>query len=225
MPAELVRLAREVQRLPYRWPAPPDAASTEASGAGSCAGKHALLAQRLAAAGLPCAPLLVVGPLAPPLWPDLADEADGLLEVHECLTALTPWSGPLTVDVTWHPAAVDAGLPGVEEDWDGRSDTATAEHRSRLRRGRQRAPCSQGGVAGPALRPGGTQAPTPDPAGDRRPSGRAIAHRLLGRSDASAHVRVRIERRPDQGSLGHRTPGRPGAGAGRLSLWMVAAAL
>ena len=125
-PAELVRLAREVQRLPYRWPAAPDAASTEAAGAGTCAGKHALLAQRLEAAGLRCAPLLVVGTLAPQLWPDLADDADGLLEVHECLTVLTPWSGPLTVDVTWHPAAVDAGLPGLREGWDGRSDTDTA---------------------------------------------------------------------------------------------------
>jgi len=125
-PAELVRLAREVQWLPYRWPAPPDAASTEVAGAGTCAGKHALLAQRLGAAGLHCAPLLVVGTLAPSLWSDLADEADGLLEVHECLTVLTPWSGPLTVDITWHPAAVNAGLRGLREDWDGRSDTDTA---------------------------------------------------------------------------------------------------
>ncbi len=84
--ADLVAEALAVQALPYRWPAPPDAASTRAAGAGTCAGKHALLAERLAQRGLTCAPLLVVGPLAPALWPDLAEEAGGLQEVHECLT-------------------------------------------------------------------------------------------------------------------------------------------
>lgn len=125
-PEQLVFLAREVQRLPYRWPAPPDAASTEKAQAGSCAGKHALLAQRLQAIGLSCAPLMVVGALAPAIWPDLVDEADGLLEVHECLTIVTPWAGPLTVDITWHPTAVRAGLPGLGKDWDGCSDVEVA---------------------------------------------------------------------------------------------------
>lgn len=124
--ATLIALASAVQQLPYRWPAPPDAASTEAAGAGTCAGKHALLAERLESAGIYSVPLLVVGPLAPSLWPDLVEEADGLLEVHECLTVLTPWAGPLTVDVTWHPAAVAAGLPGMTAEWDGRRDLPTA---------------------------------------------------------------------------------------------------
>lgn len=124
--ADLVGQALEVQALPYRWPAPPDAASTLATGAGTCAGKHALLAERLTQQGLTCAPLLVVGPLAPALWPDLAKQADGLQEVHECLTVLTPWSGPLTVDITWHPRAVAAGLPGLSPTWDGASDTPVA---------------------------------------------------------------------------------------------------
>jgi hypothetical protein len=30
------------------------------------------------------------------------------------------------VDVTWHPAAVAAGLPGLAAEWDGRSDLPTA---------------------------------------------------------------------------------------------------
>lgn len=124
--ADLVVEARGVQALPYRWPAPPDAASTLAAGAGTCAGKHALLAERLVERGLTCAPLLVVGPLAPALWPDLAEEAGGLQEVHECLTVLTPWAGPLTVDVTWHPRAVAAGLPGLPPTWDGACDTPVA---------------------------------------------------------------------------------------------------
>jgi len=54
----------------------------------------------------------VVGALSPPLWPDLVEAAAGLLEVHECLTVLTSWAGPLTVDVTWHPQAVAAGCQG-----------------------------------------------------------------------------------------------------------------
>ena len=123
---ELVRLATSVQRLPYAWPAPPDAASTAAAGAGTCAGKHALLARELTDAAIASTPLLVVGPLAPPLWPDLAREAGDLLEVHECLTVLTSWAGPLVVDITWHPAAVAAGLPGLDPDWDGHTDTVTA---------------------------------------------------------------------------------------------------
>lgn len=125
-PSILIELALGVQQLPYRWPAEPDAASTEAAGAGTCAGKHALLAERLESVRIYSSPLLVVGPLAPSLWPDLAEEADGLLEVHECLTVLTPWAGPLTVDVTWHPGAVAAGLPGMTTEWDGRSDLPTA---------------------------------------------------------------------------------------------------
>lgn len=125
-PEALAELSRSVQALPYRWPAPPDAASTAAAGTGTCAGKHALLAQHLQAAGLDALPLLVVGALAPPLWPDLVEAAAGLLKVHECLTVLTSWAGPLTVDVTWHPQAVAAGLPGLPRGWDGRHDTPVA---------------------------------------------------------------------------------------------------
>lgn len=124
--ATLIELALAVQQLPYRWPAPPDAASTQSAGSGTCAGKHALLAERLESERIHSVPLLVVGPLAPSLWPDIIKGADGLLEVHECLTVLTPWAGPLTVDVTWHPAAVAAGLPGMTAEWDGRSDLPTA---------------------------------------------------------------------------------------------------
>lgn len=67
----LIAWASRVQQMPYRWPAPPDAASTRDAGAGTCAGKHALLAEELLAAGVHSRPLLVVGPLVPELWPDL----------------------------------------------------------------------------------------------------------------------------------------------------------
>jgi hypothetical protein len=121
----LISAVRRVQELPYSWPGPPDAASVRASGHGTCAGKHAVLREEIARLRLATARLMVVGPLAPALWPDLVAQAAGLLEVHECLTVETPWAGPLLVDVTWHPAAIRAGLRGTL-DWDGASDMICA---------------------------------------------------------------------------------------------------
>ena len=56
--------------------------------------------------------------------PEIAPGAH-LLEVHECLTVLTPWTGPLRVDVTWDPLLIQRGLPGTL-DWDGQSDMLVA---------------------------------------------------------------------------------------------------
>lgn len=123
--ATLLAAVEDIRRMPYRWPAPPDAASTRAAGAGTCAGKHALLAETLHNGGIHTRPLLVVGPLVPDLWPDLQAQAGDLLEVHECLTVETDWAGPLLVDVTWHPQAIRAGLPGTL-NWNGNTDMAPA---------------------------------------------------------------------------------------------------
>jgi len=122
----VVRLVRGVQALPYAWPGPWDADATRKAGRGTCAGKHALLADELLrSVGVRSSPLLMVGALVPPLWPDLLPGAEDLLEVHECLTVETDWAGPLLVDVTWHPAAVREGLPGTL-DWSGRDDMVPA---------------------------------------------------------------------------------------------------
>lgn len=121
----LVECVQRVQSMPYTWPAPPEAAWTRRTGTGSCAGKHALLAEDLAAAGVPCRPLLMVGPLVPAVWPDLAADGEDLLEVHEGLSVETDWAGPLLVDVTWHPAAIRAGLPATL-DWPGDRDMQPA---------------------------------------------------------------------------------------------------
>jgi hypothetical protein len=120
-----VKTVVAVQRLVYCWPGPPDAESARVTGRGTCAAKHALLRERLLADGLMCSRLLVVGSLAPTLWPDIKEAAGDLLEVHECLTVETSWAGPLLVDVTWHPAAVSAGLPGTL-NWSGQTDMACA---------------------------------------------------------------------------------------------------
>jgi hypothetical protein len=124
-PDALAAAVQTVQALPYAWPAPPDAASTRAAGVGTCAGKHAVLREDLAALGFATQRLMVVGPLVPSLWRDLADRAGDLLEVHECVTVETPWAGPLLIDVTWHPAAVHAGLAGTLH-WDGTTNMACA---------------------------------------------------------------------------------------------------
>ena len=116
---------KAVQELPYVWPAEPTADDVRRHGRGTCAGKHALLREELQSRGFTAGRLMVVGPLVPALWPDLADEGRSLLEVHECLTVETDWAGPLIVDVTWHPAAIEAGLPGTL-DWDGISDMVCA---------------------------------------------------------------------------------------------------
>lgn len=121
----LVECVHRVQSLPYTWPAPPEAAWTRAAGRGTCAGKHALLAEDLRERGLCSQPLLMVGPLVPEVWPDLVAEGGDLQEVHECLTVETAWAGPLLVDVTWHPAAIRGGLSGTL-DWSGEHDMQPA---------------------------------------------------------------------------------------------------
>jgi hypothetical protein len=113
--------------MPYAWPAPPDAESARREERGSCASKHALLAEELAALGIDSMPLFVVGPLVPRVLADDPEIAPGRLlpEVHECLTVLTPWAGPLRVDVTWDPPLIARGLPGTL-DWEGRGDMLLA---------------------------------------------------------------------------------------------------
>jgi hypothetical protein len=116
-----------VQALPFVWPGTPDAESARRAGAGTCASKHALLAEMLDALGIPSLPLLVVGPLVPTrlaVDPDLAPGRT-LLEVHECLTVVTPWAGPVRVDVTFDPVLAAHGLSATL-DWDGASDMALA---------------------------------------------------------------------------------------------------
>lgn len=124
--ALLERVSR-IQRKPFAWPGEPDAESARGSRTGTCASKHALLAEGLDDLGLTCAPLLVTGRLVPSfLEHDREFEAGvNLLEVHECLVVLTPWAGPLRVDVTWDPPLLAYGLPGTM-DWDGASDMRLA---------------------------------------------------------------------------------------------------
>jgi hypothetical protein len=123
----LVEAARTVQALPFVWPGPPDADAARRARAGTCASKHALLAEMLDALGLVSLPLLVVGPLVPAALADDPELTPGraLVEVHECLTVVTPWAGPLRVDVTFDPLLAAHGLPATL-DWDGASDMALA---------------------------------------------------------------------------------------------------
>lgn len=124
---EVRRAVADVMAMPYVWPVPPDPSSAAATGVGSCASKHALLAERLRSIGVASRPLFVVGPLVPSILatdPPF-DAGASLLEVHECLTVSMPEVGPLLVDVTWDPVLVHRGLPGTL-DWDGHADMAVA---------------------------------------------------------------------------------------------------
>jgi hypothetical protein len=124
---DITPIVRRIQALPYAWPSQPDADSARVTGSGSCASKHALLAEDLLAAGIESLPLLVVGPLVPRVLAEDPEIEPGRLlpEVHECLTVLTPWAGPLRVDVTWDPPLIERGLPGTL-NWDGHSDMSLA---------------------------------------------------------------------------------------------------
>ena len=123
----VVELITLIQRLPYVWPGAPDAASARRAHAGTCASKHALLVEELDALGVSSVPLLILGTLVPQAFAMLPHFAPavGLLEVHECLTVITPWVGPLRVDITWDPPLIERGLPGTM-NWDGESDMPLA---------------------------------------------------------------------------------------------------
>lgn len=127
MSEPIAAVVARVQALPYRWPSSPTAASARADGCGSCASKHALLAEELAAVGVASRPLFCVGPLVPDVLAERADlvDATDLIEVHELLTVDIPDLGPCRVDVTWDPPLIRVGLPGTV-DWDGRSDMTPA---------------------------------------------------------------------------------------------------
>ncbi|HEY8768584.1 MAG TPA: hypothetical protein VIP09_15205 [Dehalococcoidia bacterium] len=90
MPLPSFAACRQCRTPGRRRPTPPDAASARAAGEGSCASKHALLAEELAAIGRQSLPLLVVGSLVPTMLKTDPELAPGthLSEVHECLTVL-----------------------------------------------------------------------------------------------------------------------------------------
>ncbi len=123
----IVAAVLDVQSVPYAWPGEPTAEAVRRTGSGSCASKHALLAERLDELGVRSVPLLVVGSLVPEV---LASDPEcaagvGLREVHECLTVLLPWAGPVLVDVTWDPALAAFGLPSTRP-WEGEADMTLA---------------------------------------------------------------------------------------------------
>lgn len=125
----LPALFRFVQAMPYRFPGPRDARHTLAHGWGTCAGKNYLLAELLAAAGVPVAHVIATGdlrenlPALPPTLRGLADSGP-LPDVHSLLTAVGP-DGPVLVDASWDPPLAGYGFP-VQGAWDGRADTALA---------------------------------------------------------------------------------------------------
>ncbi len=118
-----------VQAFPYRFPGPRDARHTLEHGWGTCAGKNYLLAELLAAAGVPAVHMIATGDLReqlPNVPPGLRALAEGgpLPDVHSFLTALGP-DGPVQVDASWDPPLAAHGFP-VQGEWDGCTDTVLA---------------------------------------------------------------------------------------------------
>ena len=123
----MLALVESARDLPFRWPGEPDAKTARSLGAGTCASKHALLAEDLSTIGVGSVPLLMVGPLIPPSLLDdpLFAPAKGLTEMHECLRVETPWAGPLLVDITWDPVVLAHGFRGTLP-WAGVGDMLPA---------------------------------------------------------------------------------------------------
>lgn len=99
--------------------------------AGSCSGKHSLLAAILNEIGVPAEVELVLGDFASPLrtarnLPGVLNEAaaDGIRDVHNIVRA--DIGGRRTIlDATWHDAVIPFGLR-VNHIWAGCSDTSIA---------------------------------------------------------------------------------------------------
>jgi hypothetical protein len=124
---QIIETVERIRKLPYVWPHDHTADAARADGFGSCASKHALLAEELAALGVASRPLFVREELVPPQMaddPELADALD-VFEIHELLTVYMPESGPVLVDITWDPELIARGFPG-EIPWDGRTDMPIA---------------------------------------------------------------------------------------------------
>lgn len=123
----LLERVKRIQRKPFAWPGDAGPEAARRGNTGTCASKHALLAEGLDDLGLACSPLIVAGRLVPSFLehdPEFEDGID-LFEVHECLVVQTPWAGPVRVDVTWDPPLIAYGLPGTL-DWDCESDMRLA---------------------------------------------------------------------------------------------------
>ena len=122
--AARVALFSRVRDLPFRYPSSRDPRVVLAQGAGSCSGKHNLLAELFRHAGLPVRYMLCTHRFND--WPiGFPDDLHALLQkneiidVHNYLQVCVDGSW-VDVDATWPLALRDFGLPAGEE-WDGRS--------------------------------------------------------------------------------------------------------
>lgn len=126
-----VALFHAVRRLPYLSTGDRSLDSVLARRAGSCSGKHILLAALLQAVGLPARVELVLGDFASPLKaarniPETfraAAEA-GIRDVHNVVRAEIDGRSVL-LDATWHDAVKPYGFR-VNDAWRGEGDTAIA---------------------------------------------------------------------------------------------------
>jgi len=122
--AARIALFERVRDLPFRYPASRDPREVLTQGAGSCSGKHNLLAALFQHAGLPVRHMLCTHrfndwPMAFPDDLQALLQKNEIVDVHDYLQVCVDGAW-VDVDATWPLALRDFGLPASEE-WDGRS--------------------------------------------------------------------------------------------------------
>ena len=121
--AARIALFERVRDLPFRYPASRDPREVLAQGAGSCSGKHNLLAELFRHAGLPVRHMLCTHrfndwPMAFPDDLQALLQKNEVVDVHDYLQVCVDGAW-IDVDATWPLALRDFGL--ASEEWDGRS--------------------------------------------------------------------------------------------------------
>jgi transglutaminase-like putative cysteine protease len=119
-----IALFEHVRDLPFRYPAPRDGREVLQQGAGSCSGKHNLLAALFRHAGLQVRHMLCThrfndSSMAFPEHMHGALQKNEILDVHDYLQVYVDGKW-IDVDATWPLALRDFGVPATE-DWDGKT--------------------------------------------------------------------------------------------------------
>lgn len=119
-----IALFERVRDLPFRYPSSRDPREVLSQGAGSCSGKHNLLAELFRLAGLPVRRMICThrfndSPMAFPERMNAVLQKNEVVDVHDYLQVCVDGEW-VDVDATWPLPLRDFGLPAVEE-WDGRS--------------------------------------------------------------------------------------------------------
>lgn len=119
-----IRLFEKVRDFPFRYPSSRDPVEVLQTGAGSCSGKHYLLAELYRRLGLPVRHAMCLHRFndSPIPFPDRLQamlDKEQILDVHNYLQIGVDGEW-VDVDATWSMPLREYGFP-VTDEWDGRS--------------------------------------------------------------------------------------------------------